>query len=205
MLFYETVDELTLNLLRRIQGESHFDNFVLVGGTALALQIGHRISIDLDFFEHSNRNVLENVDEIRKMGEIKILNQTERILNLRIDNIKVDFVSYYYAFIDAVLKVGDLRLASLRDIAAMKLSAVTGRGTRKDFVDIFFLLDIFTFSELIEFYKVKYPDSELFQVFRSLSYFDDAELEPMPKMIKAIEWTDVKDRIKQELNRHFKE
>lgn len=203
MLYYKTVDELTLNLLREIQTDSRFNEFLLVGGTALALQIGHRISIDLDLFQYSDENISKKLDSIRDFGDITILNKTDRILNLRINDIKVDFVSYHYPFIGNVINTDRLRLASLEDIAAMKLSAITGRGTRKDFIDLFFLLQSYSFSEIISFFEQKFPDTGLFQVHRSLTYFDDAELEPMPYMLTPTEWEDVKSTINSEVKSYF--
>ena len=85
----------------------------------------------------------------------------------------------------------------------MKLSAITGRGAKKDFIDLYFLLNHFTLSQMFEFYRKKYPKSSDFLVFKSLTYFEDADLEPMPKMIESIEWREVKDAIVKQVRKHF--
>jgi predicted nucleotidyltransferase component of viral defense system len=99
--------------------------------------------------------------------------------------------------------IDDIKLASVEDIAAMKLAAVTGRGSRKDFVDLFFILEKYTLPQLFDFYRQLYPDGSEFQVLKSLVYFDDAEIEPMPVMIKPVIWEEVKARIIVEVNQHF--
>lgn len=100
-----------------------------------------------------------------------------------VDDIKIDFVDYVYKWIDAPLCDGDIRLASMKDIAAMKINAVEGRGTKKDFVDIYFLLRHFTLEQILSFYKAKYPENSEFRALMSLTYFDDAEPQIAPEML----------------------
>ena len=203
MLFYSTIQPQTLQLLKDLQNLESLQDFILVGGTSLALQIGHRISIDLDLFAYSDKDVAPILDDINQFGRIRVVNQNQKILNLFIEDIKVDFVSYRYDFLNPPLLEDGLRLASIQDIAAMKLSAITGRGSRKDFIDLYFILNQFSLSKIFEFYNSKYPDGVDFLVFKSLTYFDDAELEPMPKMLESINWDDVKKKIIQEVKNHF--
>ena len=92
-------------------------------------------------------------------------------------------------------EVDKIRLAQLEDIAAMKLSAVTGRGTKKDFVDISFLLQHFSLNQMVEFYSRKYYDGSEFLVLKSLTYFADADQDPDPVMLRKMEWEDIKGRI----------
>ncbi len=203
MLHYSTIYPKTLQLLKELQQIEFLNEYFLVGGTSLALQIGHRISIDLDLFAYSEMDVSPIIDYIDPLGKIKIVNQTPKILNLFIDGIKVDFVSYRYNFIEPPLKIDNLKLASIQDIAAMKLSAITGRGSRKDFIDLYFILQKYSLPQIFDFYNSKFPDGTDFLVFKSLTYFDDAEIEPMPKMINPINWDDVKNKIIQEVKIHF--
>ncbi len=91
--------------------------------------------------------------------------------------------------------VGGTALASLEDIAAMKISAITNRGTKKDFIDLFFLLKKFSMNQIMEWYKQKYPDAVLFSTIKSLTYFDDAEHEPMPTMLCDCSWELIKEEI----------
>lgn len=195
MLFYTTVEPGTLRLLKRIQSDDRFSDYTLVGGTALALSIGHRKSIDLDFFSHSQGDIDSILETIHELAEVKVLNQSRFILNLTLDEIKVDFVNYRYEFLDDPLREDGLRLAGLRDIVAMKLAAIVGRGSRKDFVDLYYLFDRIEISDALKCYLSKYHDGSEFQVMRSLTYFEDAELEPMPIMMNELSWQEVKERM----------
>jgi len=203
MLFYKTIEPRTLQLLKKLQSIPFLEDFILVGGTGLALQIGHRVSIDLDLFTTSNKDISLIPDLITELGVVEVSNQSQRILNSFIDNIKVDFVSYRYAFIEPIQILDGLKLASIQDIAAMKLAAITGRGSRKDFIDLYFLLNYYKLQEMFEFYKTKYPDGSAFLVFKSLLYFKDAEVEPMPKMLSPIIWKVVKSKITTEVRKLF--
>ena len=203
MLHYSTIYPETLQLLKRLQKIDFLKDYYLVGETSLALQISHRISIDLDSFAFSDMDVSPILDHIEDLGKINIVNHTRKILNLFIRDIKVDFVAYRYKFIDSPLEMDNIKLASIQDIAAMKLSAITGSGLRKDFIDLFFLLHRFTLPQLFDFYHSKFPDGSDLLVYRSLTYFDDAEIEPMPKMINPIDWEDVKTKIIQEVKNYF--
>lgn len=203
MLHYSTIHPVTLQLLKDLQGITFIRNYFLVGGTSLALQIGHRISIDLDLFAYSDMEVAPIVNHIAHLGDIQIVNQSSRVVNLFINNIKVDFVSYKYDFIKPTLYIDDLALASIEDIAAMKLAAITGRGSKKDFIDLYFILQKFPLSKLFDFYREKFPDGNDFLVYKSLTYFNDAEIEPMPKMLISIDWNSIKKSIIKEVKTYF--
>lgn len=200
MLFFETIEPDTLSLLRSLSDEKFLKDFRLVGGTSLALQIGHRISIDLDFFGVGSHLGFTAED----IGtEIEVVNKTKTILNTFIKNIKVDFVSTPYPFISEPLVYENISLASMKDIGAMKLSAITGRGSKKDFVDIHFLLKQFSLRELLGFYSRKYQDASMFLLYKSLLYFDDADQEPLPKMTSHIIWDEIKESIQKEVKKQF--
>ncbi|NEN23527.1 nucleotidyl transferase AbiEii/AbiGii toxin family protein [Cryomorpha ignava] len=203
MLHYTTIHPETLQLLKRLQEIDYLSNFRLVGGTALALQIGHRLSVDLDLFAFSELEVAPILDQIDSLGKIKIINHSPKVLNILIDDIKVDFVTYQYDFLRPVEVVDNIRLASIEDIAAMKLSAITSRGAKKDFIDLFFLLKTLSLAQMFEYYYSKFPDGSDFLVAKSLTYFNDADIEPMPKMLKPVTWNDVKNRIIQEVDGYF--
>lgn len=202
MLFIETVESNTFSLLRELSKEEFLENFRLAGGTSLALQIGHRVSIDLDFFTVGHGLSFDEYD-LAKKWKTEVLNKTESILNTYIDDVKVDFVATPYPFISKERVLEKLRLASMEDIGAMKFSAVTGRGSKKDFIDIHFLLQHYSFQELLGFFSTKYRDASEFLLFKSLMYFEDADNEPLPKMLKPITWEEVKNSIKKEVEIHF--
>ena len=200
MLSYDTIEFHTLELLKSLMQESAFSAMRLVGGTALALQYGHRQSID--FFGDLKCEKSETKNILSQYGKVTVLKETETIRIYVVDGIKVDFVHYscYPWLTPAVIEDG-LRLASPQDIAAMKVNAIEGRGTRKDFVDVYFLLTHFKLSELLEFYKQKYPEYSFFRALMSLTYFDDAEQQPMPKMLNSTSWDVMKQKIIAEVKR----
>lgn len=196
MLSYKTVEPHTLELLKRIMAEPLFADMRLVGGTALALQYGHRQSVDLDVFGSMPQDAEEMEDRLSLIGELHIIKSSDRIRIYLLDKIKVDFVDYSrYPWIDKPVVDGSVRLASPKDIAAMKVNAAEGRGTKKDFIDIYFLLQHYSLSDILDFYSQKYPEYSKFRALMSLTYFEDAEDQLMPKMFKAVSWETVKKEI----------
>lgn len=195
MLHIEAIQEQTLGLLRGIQTLECFENLRLVGGNSLALQLGHRMSIDLDLFGKTDihKNLL--VQELKTVGDVNILSFSDAIKTFTINNIKVDIVNYDYPWIDECLVVDGIHMASMRDIALMKLSAITNRGAKKDFIDLYYLLDLFSLDDLLLLYEKKYNDGSLFLVLKSLLYFKDAENEQSPKLLIDLSWDDVKSKI----------
>ncbi|RLG32418.1 hypothetical protein DRN80_06190 [Methanosarcinales archaeon] len=195
MLHFETIEPKTLDLLKQIQSNEHFTETRLVGGTALALQLGHRKSIDLNFFGHTDLEPIEITQELKNYGSVITRSANRRIQRYMVCNIQLNFVEYDYPWLDEPILKNTLRLASCHDIAAMKLSAITNRGTRKDFIDLAFLLNICSLQELLELYKDKFSDGEIFSVLKSLVYFNDAEEDPMPNMLVTFDWEDAKQQI----------
>ena len=135
MLHYETIHPDTLELLRKIQSLEMFKDARLVGGTALALQLGHRKSIDLDFFGSIDASLQEIASALSTSASVSPLSESSMKRFLIVDGVKVDVVNYPYSWIDEPVIEDGVALAGIKDIAAMKLSAITNRGTRKDFVD----------------------------------------------------------------------
>ncbi len=170
--------------------------FNLAGGTALALQIGHRISVDLDFFGEVEFEALDIIDAIRDIAEVKIISQSRAILILNTSGVKTDFVRYRYPLLNPVVNIDGLRLLSTLDIGAMKLAAITNRGRQRDFFDLFYLLRTHTLKELLNAYNTKYADGSEFLVMKSIIYFDDAEEDDLPAVFdSSVNWTLVKRTI----------
>lgn len=128
MLHTKSVEPKLLELLNFLMEEELFKEFVLVGGTALALQIGHRLSVDLDLFGKSEINHDDFLLTLSKAGHVQTLKKSKHMLIIALNGIKVDFVNYAYPLINPIIKEGNIRLASIQDIAAMKLNAIAGRG-----------------------------------------------------------------------------
>ncbi len=197
MLQFQTIEPGTLQLLKSLQSMSLFQGLRLVGGTALALQLGHRKSIDLDLFGTMEADQLEIREALEDSHRVSVVKESKNIHIYLVDGVKVDFVNYRYSWIDEAVIDSDITLASVKDIAAMKIAAVIGRGTKKDFIDIDMLLRSFSLQELLELYMQKYPDGSLFIAMKSLAYFEDAESDPMPVMFEETNWEDVKTRIRE--------
>ena len=203
MLHYNTVDQRTLELIKEIQSLQGFQNLRLVGGTALALQIGHRISVDIDFFGNMNLNNLSIVDKLKKLGNLKTIRNSEKVHVFLLDNIKIDIVNYDYPWISEIVSEEKINLAGLPDIAAMKISAITNRGTKKDFINLYFLLKKYSLEKIINYYLEKYDDATLLLTLKSLTYFNDADNEPMPKMLENTSWEKIKKTIILKVNNYI--
>ncbi len=177
MLYKETVSPLLLNILNRLQSFPEMDEFVLVGGTALSLQIGHRRSIDIDLFTVGTFPS-EILPDFLSESAFSFHQQSRFKGGLfgHIDNIKVDFIRHAYPWVKSPELIEGIRMAALEDIAAMKLNAISGNGTRlKDFVDIAYLSGYMTLNDMMSWYEVKYPDVNGVMALKSLCYFSDID------------------------------
>lgn len=152
MLYYQAIDEPTLELLKQLQSLELFKDLRLVGGTSLALQIGHRKSVDIDLFGKIDTNVLEINKALSQMGSITQLKDSQNIHIYLVNGIKVDIVNYTYPWLEDLIQEEGIRLAKYEDIAAMKIVAITGRGTKKDFIDLYFLLKKIPLAQILQFY-----------------------------------------------------
>ena len=197
MLHYKTVDDFTLELLKKLQSLRIFSQMRLVGGTSLALQIGHRKSIDIDLFGLLNVDFDALTDELKTIGDVIVLGNSKNIHTYLIDEIKVDIVHYEYPWLKDKIVSGEIHLAAIEDIAAMKLSAIIGRGSKKDFIDLYYILQQFDVAQLMSFYGQKFRDGSSFLVLKSLVYFEDADNEAMPLMFEDLSWEEVKITIQK--------
>lgn len=205
MLSIQTIHPDTLELLKHLSAFPELSATRLVGGTALALQYGHRMSVDLDFFGQLPQDKEELIAIAKQVGEAVVLNKSNFILQMTINNVKVDFVDYSrYVWIDEPVKGDGFVLASDKDIAAMKVNAIMGRGTRKGFVDLFVLLQHYSLAEILDFYKQKYPEHSEYRALLSMTYFDDAEMQDMPKMFISTPWEKMKKSITQAVKAYQK-
>ena len=171
MLQTQTIVPELLELLKKIMNENLFQDYFLVGGTSLSLQLGHRNSIDIDLFGNAEINQPVFVEKLKEFGEVIISQSTKNILITEVNGIKVDFVNYKYPLLTSPILIENIRMLSTTDIAAMKLNAIAGRGSKKDFIDLFFLLDQFSMRQMLDFYNSKFSDGSEFMVTKSLSYF----------------------------------
>ncbi len=187
----------TLELLQTFQADPQLGQYFLVGGTSLALQIGHRLSIDLDMFsttpfevEPLQQYLIATYNfEVDKLGINTLIGS--------ISGIKTDFITHAYPLVKPLLLEDSLRMASTTDIAAMKLNAISQSGQRlKDFVDVYFLLEIMPLSLMLDAYEVKYPNSNTAIPLKAIVYFDDINFEAdAPIMVKKMTITAMEKRL----------
>jgi predicted nucleotidyltransferase component of viral defense system len=137
-------------------------------------------------------------------GDVEQLAVSKNIFSARVSNVKVDFVRYRYPLLSSPTTTEGIRLVSLQDIAAMKLAAITGRGRKRDFTDLYFLMKQFALAEILDFYEQKYPDGNRFLVLKSLNYFTDAEPDEAPTLFKDADWPTVKKTIENEVKKIYR-
>lgn len=203
-MFTNTLTPDTLRAIRTVAQIPAIANAYLAGGTALSLQIGHRISVDLDFFTLHIFD--ENVLLMDLTGKIKtfVKQQTawRTILGL-VENTKFSIFYYQYPLISPLTDFEGIKLANLEDISAMKLHAIEDRGIKRDFIDLFFLSQKFSLDQMLGFYQKKYNclTERKYHILRALAYFDDAEKADEPKMLLPVDWEEVKNFFRAEVKR----
>lgn len=203
MLHTEVLEPGTLGILKAVLNCATFNSFNLVGGTALALQFGHRLSVDLDFFTNEPFDKELAKAELADIGNWQTSSENKIGLRGQLNGIKMDFVTYRYPLMEVAVVIDGIRMLAQSDISAMKLSAVTNRGAKKDFYDIFFLLKKHTFAQLCDWYKQKFETNNLFMLLKSLTYFDDAEATETPLLLaKNIQWETVKKILLAEVEKY---
>lgn len=190
----------TFALIQQIQAIPELSDFYLVGGTSLALQIGHRNSIDIDLFTNKPFQTEEVIDVLQSHFHVEVSSK-KGMNNLFtfISDIKTDFIRHDYALITPPINEEGVTFLSAADVSAMKLNAIINSGKRlKDFVDIYFLLEHYSLNEMIGFFERKYPHMNAVIALRSLSYFDDIdpEMDP-PKMKVNLPITKIRQRIER--------
>ena len=195
MLHLRTVTPELLELLRGLQQIPALAGYGLAGGTSLALQLGHRVSVDIELFGEVPFEDEEVVPYLAQIGPFTLIKRSENIFVAVVQGIKVDLVRYAYPRLAPFVVEDGVRMFGLADIAAMKLGAIAGRGSRKDFIDLHVLMEHFSKEQLWEVYRAKFPDSSEFLLRKSLTYFTDAEREAMPEMHIPLIWEEVKRRV----------
>jgi predicted nucleotidyltransferase component of viral defense system len=198
-MYTQTLPVKTANLLRLFtQKKPDFiSSFYLSGGTALSLQLGHRESEDLDFFSREQfvPNLVEQ--QLHIFGALSETELAKGTVNTYIDGVKLQFLVYPYRLLEPLVAWEEIHLSSVEDIACTKLQTVGMRSSKKDFIDLYFLLQHSTLNTLLDDTKKKYAESDYSEthILKSLVYFDDADAQPMPRMHKDVSWEQVKKTI----------
>ena len=197
MLRTETVETGTLDLIKRFMSDYCFNEFNLVGGTALALKIGHRISVDIDLFSTTPFNSSElgcHLIPTYQATEVRVI--TNGVF-CYVNNIKIDLLSHQYPLVENITLPDGVRMVSLLDIGAMKLNAIFNSGKRlKDFVDMYALLEIYPLNELLDACCRKYVTLNINMVKNSLLFHDDIIFTPIEYIGSEINWPEIAERLK---------
>ncbi len=202
-MFYNILKKKSLAILPLL---GYFNkDFYLAGGTGLALQLGHRDSVDFDFFSLKDFKaslLWEKIQKHYKNHKLSKVQQEENTLTIILDDVKLSFFSYPYKLVNKLIEEKYLKIASIEDIACMKLGAITSRATNKDYVDLYFILKKISLNEILSKLIKKMPSLDISLVLKSLIYFKDIVFEPIRfKNQKDIDFKSVKDFFKKEIKK----
>lgn len=202
MYYFETVERSTLELLKKLMSDSKLNSFLLVGGTALALRLGHRMSVDIDLFTSLPINASQMANYLRMQFDMQIDFMAENTIKGEIGGIAIDLLSHQYPWNESPEVVIGIRMAGLSDIAAMKLNAISGDGTRlKDFIDIAYLSSEISLNQMVMGYRKKYNSNPVMPL-KALVYFEDINFNIPIKLTEGQEfnWSRIEKRILEMAN-----
>lgn len=190
MLHTKSIEPKTLELLTQLMNDVTFNEFLLVGGTSLSLQIGHRISIDLDLFCNTTFDQNKLVEHLRTVYKFELDFIDRETVKGEISGIKIDCLAHKYPWLNAPITINGIRLAGFEDLAAMKLNAIVGSGTRvKDYIDIAYLSCKISLNEMLHAYQTKYASNAV-MVLKAIAYFEDINFDEPITMLekKNFKW-----------------
>jgi hypothetical protein len=190
----ETITSSTERTLHHLSTASLPGDFYLAGGTGLALQLGHRISEDLDFFTKDLFDEDALIQRIQRMPGFSVVAKAPSTLHANIQGTKVSFLGYPFPLLFPLARFLEVGIADAGDIACMKISAIASRGTKRDFVDLYPCAQRWGFAELLRLFDRKYAQTAYSQIhiLKSLTFFEDAEKDPMPHLLTPLDWSEVK-------------
>jgi len=200
----DILDPQQESALALLKGNSEIGKFYLAGGTALALHLGHRYSEDFDFFTDQEFEVETLLSNLQQIGRCQDIRKSPGTLFLKFDSILCSFILYKYNLLEpAIVSLWGFGIVSIREIGAMKIMAIGGRGRRRDFIDLYFIARDLGIENVWKDFEMKYAGSgyDHYHFLRALTYFDDAEADILPRMITPIEWKDVKRFFETEIKR----
>lgn len=180
-------------------------SFYLAGGSAASFHMGHRLSVDLDFFtpdkEYDSQPLVEDLEEI---GELVVQQRSRKTLVGSLDGVLISFFLYPYPLLQEPTELDNIQIASLLDIALMKLIAIGQRGKKRDFIDLYFICQQgYSLDELLARFPDKFTNISfsIYHTLRSLTYFEDAENDPPPNMLVSYNWEEIKQFFQNEVRR----
>jgi len=198
MLQKQTVAPTTLELLNRLMQDPVLEKFVLVGGTSISLQLGHRISVDLDLFTNETFDEQKLAEHLRRNYHFELDFIEKETVKGEIDGVKIDCIAHKYPWVSEPINTEGVRLAHLNDLAAMKLNAIIGNGTRlKDFIDIAYLSKVKSLNLMIDAYQTKYNSNGMIGV-KAIVFFDDINFAEPIRMLPEntkFEWKKIEKQL----------
>ena len=198
---HEVITASTEGTLRALRDAHLLDCFYLAGGTGLALQFGHRLSRDLDFFAAELFDEDSLLQRLQALADFSLAAKSPHTLHATIQGSKVSFLGYAYPVLFPFAQFLQASVADPRDIACMKISAIASRGTKRDFVDLYVSAQRFGLTNLLQWFDRKYAQTRhnKLHILKSLTFFDDAEKDPMPHMLVSLDWNEVKQFFRREV------
>lgn len=193
-MFTKTLLPDTIRAIKLVSRVPAVMKSYLAGGTALALLLGHRISVDLDFFTQEELDEDMLAQDLNSIPEFKQEGKSWRTVWGKVGETKFSLFYYKYPLLAQTSKFMEINVLDLKDISAMKIAALGDRGTKRDFIDVYYLSKIYTLDSMLSFYNQKYGDLEdkSYHLIRSFDYFRDADNDVMPKMLEPTLWEEVK-------------
>ena len=196
-----TISVGTTETLVTLRDRSMIGNAYLAGGTALALRFGHRLSLDLDFFKPELFDEDALLARMQTIPDLSLIEKGPHTLHLVIQGTKVSFLGYPYRELFRPSLFEGVPVADPRDIACMKLSAIASRGTKRDFIDLYVASERFGLENILTWFARKYEATRYnrLHILKSLTFFGDAEKDPLPHMLVPLVWDDVKHFFKKKV------
>ncbi|MFZ5366185.1 MAG: nucleotidyl transferase AbiEii/AbiGii toxin family protein [Patescibacteria group bacterium] len=194
-MFTKTLSRSAQNSLAILGKSGLLKDGYLAGGSALALHLGHRYSLDFDFFTPRSFDAKQLTLKLGKLGNFKKETIKSDTIVGEFNKVKFSFFYFPYPLVKKLGRFLNLQLADPADIGAMKIAAIVDRGTKRDFIDLYFLIkEKYQIEEILKFYNKKYQklSENIYSIIKSLKYFEDAEESEMPRMIKKISWEEIK-------------
>lgn len=197
MLHTDVVKRETLELLKRLEGEQFLADFNLAGGTALAMYLGHRKSVDLDLFTPEPFDTERLKGFLEEKYGFRTGFMERNTLKGDIDGVKIDCITHAYRYLRPPYIEDGVRLYDMADIIAMKLSAIADNGSRlKDFIDIGCLSTRYSLADMLMFYQRKFPESNVIRPFKALTYFEDIDFAEDVVMLNGdFDWRTIARRL----------
>jgi len=197
----EVLHEAAEQTLEELLHARALEYFYLAGGTGLALYLGHRRSADLDFFKTEAFDEEALLQRLQYLPSLALVAKGPATLHMMIQGTKTSFLGYDYPVLYPLQSFHSIQVADPRDIAGMKISAVASRGSRRDFVDLYAVSQKYGLEKLLQTFHKKFAkvNYSMVHVLKSLTYFEDAEQEPMPDMLVPLAWDDVKQFFAREV------